>query len=76
MDIYDSTGKRVIITDIDGQQFIGYSAYYTSELDDPDGVASISIEPDGRDDILINFTQDEIASIEVIHEAVPAAQAV
>jgi len=45
----------------DGQIFKGHVAYYTSELDDPDGVASLSIELDG---VLISFTEADITKIE------------
>jgi len=67
MRLYDYRGKTVKIIDIDGKIFQGYAAYYTSELDDPDGVACLSIEPDHNPDkIFIDFTESEIASIEVI----------
>ena len=65
MDIHNYCGKHVSITDIDGKVFRGYAAYYTSELDDPDGIASLSIEPDGEDGHLISFTADEISHIEL-----------
>ena len=66
MDIYDYWGKDVKITDIDGQIFVGHVAYYTSELDDPDGIANISLRQGDSAGILIGFTTAEIASIEII----------
>ena len=65
MNLYEFWGKRVKITDTDGKIFIGYAAYYTSALDDPDGVGYLSLEPDGREDILIDFTENEITNIEI-----------
>ena len=59
-------GKRVVITDVDGVTHTGLLEFYTSELDDPDGIASISLAPDDRRDILINFEESEIARIECL----------
>ena len=39
-------GKRIKITAIDGQVFIGRADLYTSALDSPDGVETLSIRPD------------------------------
>jgi len=64
--MWEYEDARVKITDVDGQVFTGIVDHYTSELDDPDGIESLSLEPDGRNDILINFTEAEIAGIEVI----------
>jgi len=73
MKLYEYHGKHVRITDIDGKVFIGYAADYTSELDDPDGVASLAIEPKHNPDrILIEFTEAEIASIEIMSSDMPA----
>ncbi|MCL1878285.1 MAG: hypothetical protein FWF80_05465 [Defluviitaleaceae bacterium] len=71
MRLWEFEGKRIKITDVDGQVFIGACDYYTSELDDPNGVASLSLAPDGEDDITIGFTADEIAGIEIIPDAMP-----
>jgi len=64
-------GKRVRITAEDGQVLVGNASYYTSEHDDPDGVASLSLEVDGRDGILISVEESEIASIEIITADIP-----
>lgn len=73
MDLYNYWGKRVRITDVDGKTHVGYAAYYTSELDDPNGIANLSIEPDNnRERILISFTADEISKIEIISSDTPA----
>ena len=57
--------KRVRLTDVDGKIFVGFVDHYTSELDSPNDIASISLELDGRDDVCINFEESEIACIEV-----------
>ena len=66
MKLYDYWGKRVRITAVDGQVIVGHAAYYTSELDDPDEVESLSIEVESRDGILISVEESEIAVIEII----------
>ena len=66
MDLWTYEDKHVIIIDIDGQIFTGIVDHYTSALDDPEGIESISLDPDDRADILINITKNEIASIEII----------
>lgn len=66
MKLWEYDDKRVRITSISGRVFTGLVDRYTSELDSPDGVASISLDPDGRDDVYINFEESEIASIEII----------
>ena len=72
MKLWECSGKRVKITDIDGKAFVGIVDRYTSDLDNPDGVATISLDPDNRSDVYINFEETEIASIELIYPAVPA----
>jgi len=71
MKLYEYYGKRIKITDVDGQTFIGLGDNYTSELDDPDGVASLTLNPDNRDNVLISFTESEIAYIEVLSVDAP-----
>ena len=71
MDLWNYSGKRVEIIDIDGRKHVGLVDFYTSELDEPDGVATISLRPDGYDGVLIDFTAAEIASIEIITAAKP-----
>ena len=66
MKLWEYSGKDVIIVDIDGRTFTGNVDHYTSELDDPNGIASISLAPDNRSDILINFEESEIARIECL----------
>ena len=63
MKLWEFSGKDVKIVDIDGRTFTGNVDHYTSELD-PNGIASISLAPDDRSDILINFEESEIARIE------------
>ena len=65
MNLWEYEGMRIKIIDVDGRIFIGYCDHYTSPLDDPDEVGYLSLEPDGRDDILIDFMESEIASIEL-----------
>jgi len=72
MKIYDYWGKRVKITTADGQIFIGHVAYYTSELDDPNGIESISVEVDGKENVLFGFTKKDITDIEILTADVPS----
>ena len=64
MKLWKYNGKHVRIQTDDGQIFTGIAQDYTSELDNPDGVACISI---GN----IEFEESEIASIEIIHASAP-----
>jgi len=68
MKLWEYEGKYLRIIDVDGDSFVGRYDYYTSELDAPDGIASLTIRPLGSnpDKILIQFTESEIASIEII----------
>ena len=66
MKLWMYENKRVRITDVDGKMHVGFVDHYTSELDSPNGVRSLSLEPDGRDDVYVNFEESEIAHIEVI----------
>ena len=58
MKLWEYSGKRIRLTDVDGGVHIGLVDRYESALDNPDGVACISI---GN----IEFEEPEIASIEV-----------
>ena len=58
--------KKIKITNIDGETFTGFADYFTSELNSPDGFASLSIRPDNEKGILISFEEPEIAGIEII----------
>jgi len=59
MNLWEYSGKQIRITTVSGRVFDGLAQDYTSELDNPDGVACISI---GN----IEFEESEIAHIEVI----------
>ena len=64
MKLWEYSGNDVKIIDIDGQVFKGNVDHYTSELDNPDEIASISLSLDNGSAVLINFDATEIASIE------------
>ena len=67
MKLWQYSGNRLKITAIDGSTFTGMYDHYTSELDNPDGIATISLRPDHNPDrILIEFEESEIAEIEII----------
>ena len=66
MQLWDYEDKHVRITSINRNTFIGFVDHYTSELDAPDGIASISLDPDDGNDVYINFAEHEIASIEIL----------
>ena len=70
MKLWEYSGKRVRIIDIDGRIHKGFVDFYTSELDEPDGVATISLRPDGTTGFLIDFNSGEIASIECVETPV------
>jgi len=73
MKLWEYKGKRLKVTDIHGNVFVGTYDHYTSGLDAPSGVACLSIEPDYNPDrILIEFEEPEIVSIEVIVANAPA----
>ena len=64
MKLWEYSGKRVRIIDVDGKVHKGFVEFFTSELDEPDGVATISLRPDNSIGILMDFAVSEIASIE------------
>ena len=66
MKLWEYSGNHVRITDTEGQIYIGFADFYTSELDDPDEIATLSLKQDNTDGILIDFEENDIASIEVI----------
>ena len=72
MNLWEYTGKHVKIIDIDGKVYNGLVDFYTSELDEPDGVATISLRPDNSVGILIDFTEGEITEIEIMSANTPA----
>ncbi|MDR2166775.1 MAG: hypothetical protein LBE35_02855 [Clostridiales bacterium] len=66
MRLWEYSGKRIRITDIDGQVFVGFGSHYTSGLDNPDGIPTFSLDPDFTNEYYINFEEAEIAAIEVL----------
>lgn len=61
----DYRGENVTIVFVDGDTLSGFVAYYTSDLDDPDGKENITIEKnDGN--VLIDVYDDEIADIRIL----------
>lgn len=68
INLRDYRGKDVLITFTDGDTLSGFVAYYTSDLDDPDGKENMTIEKNNGNR-LIDVYADEIADIKVIaHE--------
>ena len=65
MRLWEYSGKHVKILTDDGQIFEGIARDYTSELDNPGGVACISI---GN----IEFEETEIINIEVVQTNITA----
>ena len=61
----DYRGKVVLITFVDGDTLSGFVAYYTSDLDDPDGKENMTIEKDNGN-LLIDVYADEIAYIKIL----------
>ena len=76
MKLWEYEGKRIRLIDIDGQVFTGFIDHYTSDLDNPSGIASLSLEQDGERGNLINLEEPEIASIEILEAAPKMAVAV
>ncbi len=64
-DLRDYRGKNVLITFTDGDTLSGFAAYYTSELDDPDGKENMTIEKENGN-LLIDVYADEIADIKIL----------
>lgn len=61
----DYRGENVTIVFVGGDTLSGFVAYYTSDLDDPDGKENITIEKnDGN--VLIDVYDDEIADIRIL----------
>ena len=78
MNLWEFSGKKIKIIDIDGRKFVGLGDLYTSEIDNPDGVETLSLWTSGvmEEGSLIEFELDEIASIEVIPSGVSIPLAV
>ena len=60
------SGKKVILTDVDGDKFEGIADLYTSAFDNPSGVASVVIKQSNNRGVLIEFEEHEIANIELV----------
>ena len=71
MQLWEYEGKRVRITDVDGEVFIGLADIYHHADDNESGIASISLDPDGISDAYIGFDENEIASIEILASEIP-----
>ena len=71
MKLWEYSGKRIKITAINGQVFEGYGDHYTSELDNPDGIPTLSLDPDNEDGMFIEFSESEIAKIETLPSDIP-----
>ena len=66
MHLSQYSGKRVLLVDADGDKFEGIADLYTSALDNPNGVASITIRQANNRGVLLEFEEPEIASIEIL----------
>jgi len=68
MDIYYDTGTKIKVTFTDDQFLIGIVDHWTSSNDSEDGVQELTIIPiDGElKDQLVNFSEDEVSTIEII----------
>jgi hypothetical protein len=75
MNLWDYEDKRVKIIDIDNRIHVGIVDFYTSELDELDGIACIALIPDGAVGYLTELKEHEIKSIEILKEN-PKAPAV
>lgn len=69
MKLGEFLGKSVKITFTNGETMSGLAEYYSSRLDNIDGVASICVGD-------YELYENEIASIEIIEATIPLAQAV
>lgn len=66
MRLHDYAGHTIRVTFIDGKVMEGYAEDYESELDNPEGVETLSIRLNPNDRTMIEFTADEVTSIEII----------
>ncbi|MCL1999502.1 MAG: hypothetical protein FWG65_12125 [Turicibacter sp.] len=73
MKLYEYESKIVKVVDTDGDVFIGFVDFYTSALDEPDGIPSITMIPhnipDWDKNALLGIYENEIASIEIYETA-------
>jgi len=71
MSLWEYSGKHVKITDVDGGTHVGFIEFYSSELDEPDGMAVISLRPDGTTGYLTDFTENDIENIDIVPVPAP-----
>jgi len=73
MDLWKYEGKQVKILDTDGDIFVGYADIYHDADDAANGIAALTCIPlGGTPDMLIDFEESEIASIEIVASNVSA----
>lgn len=65
MDLWKYTGKKVKLVDIDNKEWVGKCEGYTSDVDNDNGVASITIMTDPYEGTIC-FYENEIKSIKEI----------
>ena len=65
MKLWEYEDKHIRIVDVDGRVFTGIGDYYTSALDAPDGIPSLTLDLCNGEDYVVSFTEDIIASIEI-----------
>ncbi|MCL1999504.1 MAG: hypothetical protein FWG65_12135 [Turicibacter sp.] len=66
MELHKYEFKRVRVVATNGKVFVGFVDVYTHELDDPDGLESIAVKPDGTTGYVVGFYEKDIVSIEVL----------
>nr|WP_263313795.1 LSM domain protein [Mammaliicoccus sp. Marseille-Q6498] len=64
MKLWTYVGKKVLIEDIDGQQFIGKAVDYDDDTANNSGEESIYIESGKQ---IYDFDESEIKSIEILN---------
>ena len=67
LEMWNAAGKNVLVHFKDGSEMRGKAQYYTSELDNEEGKASLCI---GN----VEFTEDEVESITEIEEQIPKSR--
>lgn len=67
LNLKDYIQKNVVIVFTDGQVLRGKVDFCTSDLDDPDGRASLSIKENSESSALIDAYIDEIKDIKIIN---------
>jgi len=65
-ELYEYEDKQVRITDVNFKVWVGFVDMYTSELDDPNGIETISIIPNGTTGRTVSFAETDISAIEVL----------